>query len=123
MANVFSSNPIYIDTDTTYAATTNWKGALGGSSYTGGLGIRPFMITTFVTATGTGSTLGNIVINMINSTGGGTGPVLFKCTIPTLTTTAQSYNFHLDGDGADWKDFIVTGCTATGTGILIYYRV
>jgi hypothetical protein len=121
VANQFNANPIYIDTDTTVGGNTNWKGSSGGSKYTGGVGIVPYSI---VTVPLTGSTAGQITINMVNSTGGGTGPVLFACVVPTASSTAAvSQTFHLDGDGAAWKDFIVTGCTATTTAILIYYRV
>src|ERR1700733_3546564 len=121
MSNVFSSNPVYIDTDTTVAGNTNWKGSSGGSKYTGGIGIRPVQL--IITALGA-TTAGFVVINEINSTGGGTGPVLFKAEIPTLGATASgnfTYTFEFANSG--WKDFIVTGATATGTALQIYYRV
>jgi hypothetical protein len=41
MANVFSSNPIYIDTDTTVVGNTNWRGTSGGSQFVGKIGLRP----------------------------------------------------------------------------------
>jgi hypothetical protein len=121
VANNFNANPIYMDTDTTVGGNTNWKGTSGGSSYTGGIGIRPYSIVTIPLS---GSTAGLIVINMINSTGGGTGPKLFEIAVPTAASTAAtSQSYHIDGDGVAWKDFIVTGLTATGVAILIYYRV
>jgi hypothetical protein len=120
VANQYNANPFYIDTDTTVVGNTNWKGTSGGSKYTGGLGIRPYMIVTIPLGN---TTQGLITVNMINSTGGGSGPVLFECAVPTGTTGTVGQAFHLDGDGVAWKDFIVTGCTATNTALLIYYRV
>jgi hypothetical protein len=121
VSNSFSSQPIYIDTDTTYAGNTNWKGSSGGSKYTGGLGIRPVQI--IVTPLGA-TTATEVVINEINSTGGGTGPVLFKVEVPTATSgaaTSQPYTVQLTDAG--WHDFIVTGASAANVALLIYYRV
>ena len=121
MSNVFSSNPIYIDTDTTVAGNTNWKGSSGGSKYTGGIGIRPIQIIVTPLA---GTTAGLITINLVNSTGGGTGAIVFKVEVPTATAAAavaQEYTMQFAASG--WHDFIVTGVTATGTAIEIYYRV
>jgi hypothetical protein len=120
MANVFTSNPVYIDTDTTVGAGTNWRGANGGASRTGGIGIRPVQI--IVTALGA-TTAGTITINLVNS-GGTTGAAVFKVQIPTLGATAsQAYQFTTQLSGVGWHDFIVTGVTATGTAIEIDYKV
>jgi hypothetical protein len=116
MANVFSSNPVYIDTDTTVAGNTNWKGSSGGSKYTGGIGIRPFAI--LVTPTGAAFTAGNIVINEVNA-GGTTGPKLFSIDV-LATQWPTEYIFNAP---PGWHDFIVTGVTATAAAIEIYYRV
>jgi hypothetical protein len=119
MANVFSSNPVYIDTDTTVVATTNWRGALGGSKYTGGIGIRPAKIV--ITGLSGTTVVGLVTINEINSTGGGTGPVLFKALVNSTTFGSQEFDFT--GSSPGWHDFIVTGVTASGVVLEIYYRV
>jgi hypothetical protein len=41
MANNVGTNPIFMDTDTTIAAGTNWLGVNGGARFTGGRCIRP----------------------------------------------------------------------------------
>jgi hypothetical protein len=119
VANQYNANPFYIDTDTTFAGNTNWKGTSGGSKFTGGIGIRPQKIV--VVPLGA-TTAGLITVNMINSTGGGTGPVLFEAEVPTATAIAATSAVY-DIVGGTWKDFIVTGCTAANAAILVYYRV
>src|SRR5579872_6893892 len=110
MSNVFSQNPVYIDTDTTTGAGTNWRGTSGGSQFVGKIGLRPEKI--IVTPLGA-TTAGSVTINEINSTGGGTGPVLFKTYVPNATATAATaQEFDLVGTSASWHDFIVTGATA-----------
>lgn len=123
MANVFSSNPIYIDTDTTVGLGTNWKGSspTSGFHYTGGIGIRPIQI--LITPLGA-TTAGFVVINEINSVGQGTGPVLFKAAVPTAALGAgvsQSYTEELANSG--WHDFILTGAAAANVSVEISYRV
>jgi hypothetical protein len=121
MANVFSSNPVYIDTDTTVGGNTNWKGSSGGSKYTGGIGIRPIQI--ILTPLGA-TTATEIVINEVKSVGGATGAVLFAVQFPTATATAAvSLQFNLEQTASGWHDFIVTGVTAAGIAMTIYYRV
>jgi hypothetical protein len=121
MANVLSSNPAYFDTDTTFAASTNWRGVNGGSSFVGNKGIRPAKI--IVTALGA-TTAGLVTINEINSTGGGTGAAVFKVEIPTAAATASGVQeFDFTGASPGWHDFIVTGVTAAGVALEIYYRV
>lgn len=115
MSNVFSSNPVYLDTDTTTAGNTNWKGSSGGKSYTGGIGIRPEKIVMISNGT---VAAGTVVINEVTS--GGTGAALFKVNVPSSFTFAE---FDLVGTSAGWHDFIVTGLTATVTAMEIYYRV
>lgn len=116
MANVFSSNPIYLDTDTTVAGNTNWRGSSGGFTFTGKIGIRPTKI--ILTSNGT-VVAGNVVVNEVFSNGT-TGPVVFKAAVAAGFTAAE---FDLVGSSAGWKDFIVTGLTATVTAMEIYYRV
>jgi hypothetical protein len=119
MSNVFSSNPVYIDTDTTVVLNTNWRGTSGGAAFVGKIGLRPEKI--IITALG-GTTAGTVVINEIKSVGGGTGVALFTTWIPTSATGATQ-EFDLVGTSAGWHDFVVTGVTAAGVALEIYYRV
>lgn len=119
MANVFSSNPVYIDTDTTVGGNTNWRGSSGGSKYTGGIGIRPAKIV--VTGLSGSTVVGLVTINEINSTGGGSGPVLFKMLVNSTTFGSQEFDFT--GASPGWHDFIVTGVTTANVVLEIFYRV
>jgi hypothetical protein len=117
MANVFSSNPITIDTDTTVGAGTNWRGANGGKAFTGGIGIRPNKI--IITPVTTAFANVPILINLVNSTGGATGALVFKA---TPLVGSSPIIFDLEG-ASGWHDFIVTGVTAAQAVLEIYYRV
>jgi len=120
LSNVFSSNPIYIDTDTTVALGTNWRGANGGAAHLGNVGIRPEKL--IITPLGA-TTAGAIKINEITSTGGTTGPVLFQVQVPTaLNTAATAQEFDLVGAESGWHDFVVTGVTAAGVALELFYR-
>jgi hypothetical protein len=120
MANVFSSNPVYLDTDTTVILNTNWRGSSGGSAFVGKVGLRPEKIIVIPLGA---TTAGAVIINEINSTGGGTGPILFKAWVPTSVSGLAAQEYDLVGTGAGWHDFIVTGVTATGVALEIYFRV
>ena len=120
MANNFFANPFFIDTDTSVGGGTDWRGASGGSRYTGGIGVRPIKL--IISATGA-TTAGNIVINEIKSDGT-TGAVLFQARVPTATAAAAtSQEFDIEETASGWHNFIVSGPTATGTALLGYYRV
>src|SRR6266850_3339713 len=117
MANVFSSNPIYIDTDTTVVGGTNWRGASGGKAFTGGIGIRPVKIV--VTPLATAYTAGLIKINQVTSAAT-TGVVLWQIVVgATVANTPMEFDF--EGAPPGWADFIVTGVTAAAAVLEIYY--
>lgn len=119
MANVFSSNPIYIDTDTTVVGNTNWRGSSGGKAFTGGIGIRPTQIV--VTPLATAYTAQLIKINQVTSAAT-TGPVLWQIVVgATVAQTPMTFDFS--GFNPGWSDFIVTGVTAGAAVLEIYYRV
>jgi hypothetical protein len=119
ISNNFSSNPVYIDTDTTVVGATNWRGASGGKAYTGGIGIRPVKI--IVTPVATAFTAGLIKVNQVTSAAT-TGAVLFQVVVGA--SVAQTpLEFDFEGAPPGWSDFIVTGVTATAAVMEIYYRV
>jgi hypothetical protein len=121
VSNIVSSNPIFLDTDTTVGAGTNWRGANGGSKFTGGIGIRPTKI--IVTALGA-TTAGLVKINLVNSIGGGTGALVFEAEVATaLAAASGAQEYDLVGASPGWHDFIVTGATAANVALEIHYRV
>jgi len=115
MANVFSSNPVYIDTDTTVVGNTNWRGSSGGSAFVGKIGLRPEKIVIGPSST-TATVAGIVTITEPNASQN-----LFSFVIPTGMVTPVEID--LVGAEAGWHDFIVTGATATKVAVQIFYRV
>lgn len=115
MANVFTAMPIYIDTDTTTGAGTNWRGANGGKLLSANIkGIMPYSVVVGAAAGGVATVAGTIVINDPQQS---TGNLL---QIPILA--GESGRIIIPIQGAIWRDFIVTGVTATKTSVQIYYN-
>jgi hypothetical protein len=121
LVNAFNQNPIIIATDTTVAGNTNWRGSSGGSAFVGGLGIRPVKIHLVPNGT---TVAGNVVINQITSFGSPKTAdiVLAQFGVGAGAATTQEFDLAQIGSG-EWKDFIVTGVTATVTALVIWYRV
>lgn len=134
MANIYIQNPIYLDTDTTTGAGTNWKGANAGGLLNPGnlptnlqqtsgpvsrtLGIKPWMIIIQSAAGGTPTVAGSIVVTDPQTTGG--AGQLFKFSVITTTQTPVVIT---SGFAQLWRDFVVTGLTATACSIQIFYKV
>lgn len=133
MANIFTQQPIYLDTDTTTGAGTNWRGANGGAQLNPGnlpsnlqqgavavsrmWGIKPWMIKIAQADAAVATVAGNVVFTDPQTTGG--SGQLFK--FPVITTT-QPIIILTSGFASLWRDFIVTGLTATKVAIEIYYK-
>lgn len=134
MANIYIQNPIYLDTDTTTGAGTNWKGANAGGLLNPGnlptnlqqtsgavsrtLGIKPWMIIIQQAAAAVATVVGDIVVSDPATTGG--AGQLFK--FPVISTT-QTPIVITSGFAQLWRDFIVTGLTATKVSLQIFYKV
>jgi hypothetical protein len=119
MANNYGTMPVYLDTDTTIAGGTNWKGATSlASTYTGGIGIRPEKLIIQQANSATAPVIGTIqVFDAKNTT---TAPYF---TFVVESTTQGPSEIDLVGAAPGWHDFIVTGLTATKCSLQIYYRV
>lgn len=133
MANIFTQIPIYMDTDTTTGAGTNWRGANGGAQLNPGSlptnlqqaaavsrqwGIKPWMIVIQQAAAAVATVVGDIIVADPQTTGG--AGQLFK--FPVIGTT-QAPIVLTSGFAALWRDFIVTGLTATKVSLQIFYKV
>ncbi len=105
MANSYNSNPIYLDTD----MTSGWRSlqTLSGSP----MGIRPVKI--ILSANGT-TAPGNVVFSDPND-----GTVLLS--IPVVANQPP-IEFDFESSGVRWRDFKITGLTATVTKVEIWYR-
>ena len=110
MANVYNSNPITLDTD----MTSGWRANQTLNTKQWGIKVAKLAITANGTvATGT--------INVADPTD---GTVLYTIQIPTPAATAPFTPIFVDFETtlAAWRDFKVTGLTATVTKMQIWYR-
>lgn len=137
MANIFTQIPIFIDTDTTVVGNTNWRGSSGGAQLNPGnlpsnlqqtsgavsrqWGIKPTLVIISQAASGTPTAIGDIVISDPQTTGG--GGQLLKVSIPTTAAAGVMVPIIVTVFPTPlWRDFIVTGVTATKTALQIFYR-
>jgi|SRR5215831_15317308 len=110
MANSLNTNPIIIDTDLVSFRTSS------GYFY----GIKPAKIVLAV-ASGGSSTGGQVTITRPADSG-----VLYP---PLIVSTSQAAYTELYVDDPEdqaplnWNDFAVTGVTATGTKLFIWYNI
>lgn len=132
MANSFNTQPIYLDTDTSTGGNTNWRGTSGCTLNPGNLpstlqqsapvsrtwGIKPWMIVVQAASGSVPTVVGNIVVTDPQSTGG--AGQLFKCAIES---TSQFPLIFTSGFSSLWRDFVVTGLTATACSIQVFYRM
>jgi hypothetical protein len=134
MANIFTQNPIYLDTDTTTGAGTNWRGTNGGAQLNPGnlpataqqfsgpvsrqWGIKPWLVVVSQADGTVPTVIGNILVTDPQTTGGAGQLLKF----PVVSATQLPVILD-DGFSTLWRDFVVTGLTATKTSIQIFYRM
>jgi hypothetical protein len=125
MANSYNSNPILINTD----IATGWRanqtlntGNLPSTAqqYSGAVvrqpGIRPYRLQ--VLAAGAGSAAGTITITDPKDS-----TVLWQdAVVAAVATGTIIIDEDWDVTLPAWRDFIVTGVTATSTQLQIWYR-
>ena len=113
MANDYNSLPVLVDTD----ISTGWRANQTLSSNTYATGLRIVKIALVVASTT--SSAGTVTITDPNDS-----TVLY----PPMTVAASIavgnvlYTDNLDSQALQWRDFNVTGVTATGTRLYIWYR-
>ena|SRR5690349_7670382 len=107
--------PVFLDTDTSVVGNTNWRGSSGGQLVFGAnvKGIIPTLVVLApngtvvagtVTVTDPQQTSGNLL--KYNVTASFVGPI----------------EIPIGSSGALWRDFVVTGLTATVTSLQIWYK-
>ena len=112
MANDYNSMPVIIDTD----MVSGWRALQ--TLQTPGSGVR---VTKIVLAVGTGgaSSAGSVSFaDPVDST------VLYPPLAVTASVPAGSvlYTDNLDNQELTWRDFKITGVTATGARVFLWYR-
>jgi hypothetical protein len=124
VANSFNTMPLWFDTDTSTGAGTNWRGAsgctLGGI---GKMGIKPTRILVVPAAAAAAVTTGTILVADPQTSPSTTGGLL---SIPIVTPAATEpfipFYIPLDQASPLWRDFVITGLTATKCALQIWYR-
>jgi hypothetical protein len=112
MANSFTTQPIYIDTDTT--AHANWRGASAGAQLGNVWGFRPNKIVVGP-ASSAATVAGSLVVS---------DPANSAAWLTVVVPASMSVPIEIDLSGANscWRDWIVTGATAAKVASQIFYR-
>ena len=121
MANTFNSMPVWLDTDTSTGAGTNWRGTSGCTlAGIGNRGIKPTRILIVPAANGTAVVAGTIVVTDPQSS---TALLTIPIVTPAATEPFELIVISLDQSGALWRDFVVTGrSSATKAALQLWYR-
>jgi hypothetical protein len=121
MSNLFNNQPVLLDTDTSTAGNTNWRGSSGCTlAGVGSRGIKPTVIMVVPAVTGTAVAAGTIVVSDPQSS-----TVLLNIPIvaPAASEPFDIIQILLDQTAIIWRDFVVTGLSATTKAALqIWYR-
>jgi hypothetical protein len=121
MSNSFNVQPIWLDTDTSTAANTNWRGSSGCTlAGIGSRGIKPTRILVVPAATGTAIAAGTIVVTDPQSS---TALLTLPIVLPAASEPFDIVQILLEQTATLWRDFVVTGLsTATKAALQIWYR-
>lgn len=107
MANIYTNLPLTLDTDFVSFRTV--------SGYANG--IRPAKIVLIVSAAT--ATAGTVTITSPNNS---SQSLYFPIAVGTQTQNTVILNDNVESCRMNWADFSVTGLTATGTKLYIWYN-
>jgi hypothetical protein len=121
ISNSFTTQPVWLDTDTSVGANTNSRGTSGCTlAGIGNHGIKPTRILVLPAATGTAIAAGTITISDPQSS---TTLLLIPVVLPSASEPFEILQILLDQTPTLWRDFVVTGLsTATKAALQIWYR-
>jgi hypothetical protein len=124
MSNSFNTVPAFFDTDTSTGANTNWRGTSGCTlAGIGKMGIKPRRILVVPATAAAAVTTGTILVADPQTSPSTTGGLL---SIPIVAPVAGEpfipFYIPLDQTSDLWRDFVITGLTATKTALQIWYR-
>lgn len=119
--NSFNVLPVWLDTDTSTAANTNWRGSSGCTlAGIGSHGIKPTRIMIVPALTGTAIAAGTITVTDPQSS---TVLLNIPIVLPAASEPFDILQILLDEAPTLWRDFVVTGLsTATKAALQIWYR-
>src|SRR5580700_7376111 len=112
MSNLFNNMPVWLDTDTSTGANTNWRGTSGCTlAGIGSHGIKPTRILVLPAATGTAIAAGTITVSDPQSS---TVLLAIPIVLPSASEPFEILQILLEQTATLWRDFVVTGLsTAT----------
>lgn len=112
MANLFNQFPVVLDTDfSSFRA--------GQTLQSQAFGLRVYKLS-LVVAPGGVSSAGSVTITAPSDSAALYPPMPVSASTPAKTIL---YTDNLDNQQLPWRDFAVTGLTATGTVLYVWYRV
>jgi hypothetical protein len=117
MANSLTNLPVIIDTDIT---TFRGAAAVTAANCTqgGGLRVKKLMLV----VGGSAATAGTVTITAPSDSSVLYPPILVTAAAPANTTILNDTLADIAGT-LTWRDFAVTGVTATGTKLYLWYQV
>lgn len=123
MANSFNTMPLWFDTDTSTGGGTNWRGA-SGCTLAGikTMGIKPTKILVFPAAAANAVVTGTISVQDPQTSPATQGLLTIPIVTPAATQPFFPIEIILENASALWRDFVITGLTATKVALQIWYR-
>jgi CheY-like chemotaxis protein len=120
MSNSFNVQPLWIDTDTSTGANTNWRGSSGCTlAGIGSHGIKPTRIL-IVPVSGTVIAAGTIVVIDPQSS---TVLLTIPIVLPAASEPFEIVQILVEQTATLWRDFVVAGLSsATKAALQIWYR-
>ena len=120
MSNSFNALPLWLDTDTSTGANTNWRGSSGCTlAGVGNRGIKPTRIMVLPAATGTAIAAGMITVTDPQSS---TILLAIPIVLPAASEPFDIIQILLDQTSTLWRDFVVAGLSTTKAALHIWYR-
>jgi hypothetical protein len=122
MSNLFNNMPVWIDSDTSTGANTNWRGSSGCTlAGIGSHGIKPTRILVLPAVSGTAIAAGTITITDPQSS---TVLLTIPIVLPAASEPFSIVQILLEQTATLWRDFVVTGLsTSTKAALQMWYRV
>jgi hypothetical protein len=115
--------PLWLDTDTSAGGNTNWRGS-SGCTLAGikTMGVKPTRILIVPSAAANAVVTGTISVQDPQTSPATQGLFTFPVVAPVAGEPFIPIELWLDNTSALWRDFVVTGLTATKTALQIWYR-
>jgi hypothetical protein len=121
MSNLFNNMPVWIDTDTSTAGNTNWRGSSGCTlAGIGSHGIKPTRILVLPAVSGTAIQAGTITVTDPQSS---TVLLAIPIVLPAASEPFGIMQILLEQTATLWRDFVVSGLSTSTKAVLqIWYR-